>query len=58
MKIDERKVAPGKKGQGKPSTTPKSRGLVGKNELKNLQSSLDKEVVGGRSRRRVLTLTF
>ncbi|KAG5624619.1 hypothetical protein H5410_009837 [Solanum commersonii] len=42
MKIDERKTQLDKKGKGKAVSTPKSRG-IGKNELKNLKSSLNEE---------------
>ncbi|KAG5599567.1 hypothetical protein H5410_030937 [Solanum commersonii] len=45
MRIDERKMEIDKTKQPKETTTPKSRGR-GKNELKNLQSSLNKEVEG------------
>lgn len=57
MRIDERKTEIDNKKQGKAISTPKSRG-IGKNELKRLQSSLNKEVEGARSRGRVLSLTF
>uniref|UniRef100_M1DK11 Uncharacterized protein n=1 Tax=Solanum tuberosum TaxID=4113 RepID=M1DK11_SOLTU len=42
MRIDERKSMLDNKGKEITTTTPKSRG-IGKNELKNLQSSLNKE---------------
>ncbi|KAF3616335.1 hypothetical protein FXO38_34604 [Capsicum annuum] len=57
MRIDERKMAIENIKLEKSNTTPKSRG-IGKNELKNLQSSLNKEVEGARNRGRNLSLTF
>lgn len=57
MRINERKGALDKKGQEKTTTTPKSRG-IGKNELKNLKSSLNEEVEGVRNRGRNLFLTY
>ncbi|KAG5632969.1 hypothetical protein H5410_004686, partial [Solanum commersonii] len=45
MRIDERKMEIDKTKQPKETTTPKSRGRR-KNELKNLQTSLNKEVEG------------
>lgn len=57
MRIDERKSMLDNKGKEITTTTPKSSG-IGKNELKNLQSSLNKEVDGIRNRGRVLSLTF
>jgi len=56
MKIDERKSMLDNKGSGKAVSTPKSR--IGKNELKNLKSSLNEEVEGSRSRGKNLSLTF
>lgn len=46
-----------KKGVESIVATPRNRG-IGKNELKNLQSSLNEEVDGVRNRGRVLSLTF
>lgn len=57
MKIDERKVELDKKGQEKTETTSKNRG-IGKNELKNLRSSLNEEVEGTRNRGGSLSLTY
>lgn len=57
MKIDERKALLDKEWQGKAVSTPKSRG-IGKNDLKNLKSSLNKEVEGSRSRGRNLSVTY
>ncbi|WMV20478.1 hypothetical protein MTR67_013863 [Solanum verrucosum] len=57
MRIDGRKTELDNKRQGKAITTPKSRG-IGKNELKKLQPSLNKEVEGATNRGRVLNLTF
>lgn len=56
MRINERKLDLEKKKQ-KGNITPKNRG-IGKNEFKNLQSSLNKEVEGTRSRGKNLYLTF
>uniref|UniRef100_M1DB93 Uncharacterized protein n=1 Tax=Solanum tuberosum TaxID=4113 RepID=M1DB93_SOLTU len=57
MRLDERKFALENKMIEGTSTTPRHRG-IGKNELKNLQSSLNQEVEGSRTRGRVLNLTF
>jgi len=57
MKIDERKILLDNKGPGKVMSTPKNMG-IGKNELKNLKSSLNEEVEGSRSRGRNMYLTF
>ncbi|KAH0707307.1 hypothetical protein KY290_010453 [Solanum tuberosum] len=51
MRINGRKTELDNKKQGKAITTPKSRG-IGKNELKKLQRSLNKEVEGARNRGR------
>lgn len=56
-KLDERKTEIERKSSNKASATPRSRG-IGKNELKNLQSSLNVEVEGAKSRGRVLSLTL
>lgn len=56
MRINERKSEMDNRKQ-KNTTTPKSRG-IGKNELKNLQSSLNKEVEGARNTGKNLYLTF
>lgn len=56
MKLERRKGLLEQKEQEKIIITPKSRG-IGKNELKNLQSSLNEEVEGVRSRGKTLSLT-
>lgn len=56
LRINERKAAMDKMNY-KGTPTPRSRG-IGKNELKNLQSSLKNEVEGTRSRGKNLYLTF
>lgn len=56
MRINERKSEIDKKKQ-KGTSRPKSR-VIGKNKLKNLQSSLNKEVERVRSRGKNLYLTF
>lgn len=57
MRINEKKLLLDSKKQEKAITTPRSSG-IGKNELKNLQSNLNKEVEGARNRRRVLNFNL
>lgn len=57
MRLDERKTAMENKEVVSTTATPRSRG-IGKNELKNLQSSLNQQVEGSRTKGRVLSLAF
>ncbi|PHU30855.1 hypothetical protein BC332_02948 [Capsicum chinense] len=57
IKLDKKKALLEKKEQEKIVTTPKGR-EVGKNELKNLQSSLNEHVEGVRNRGKALSLSY
>lgn len=57
MRLDERKTSMENKEVVSTTATPRSRG-IGKNELKNLQSSLNQQVEGSRTKGRVLSLAF
>ncbi|KAH0705557.1 hypothetical protein KY290_010248 [Solanum tuberosum] len=57
MRLDERKAALENKNSDSSNATPRNRG-IGKNELKNLQSCLNQEVEGSRTKGRVLSLIF
>ncbi|KAF3641223.1 hypothetical protein FXO37_23108 [Capsicum annuum] len=57
IKLDARNISLEKQRESTKIRTPKSRG-IGKNELKNLESDLNKEVEGVRNRGRPLSLTF
>jgi len=56
-RLDERKTVMEIKKVGSTSATPRPRG-IGKYELKNLQSSLNQQVEGSRTKGRVLSLAF
>uniref|UniRef100_M1DUX9 DUF4283 domain-containing protein n=1 Tax=Solanum tuberosum TaxID=4113 RepID=M1DUX9_SOLTU len=57
MRIDERKAALENKKSDNLTATPKNRG-IGKYELKNLQSCLNQQLEGSRTKGTVLNLTF
>ncbi|WMV18930.1 hypothetical protein MTR67_012315 [Solanum verrucosum] len=56
-RLDERKTVMEIKKVGSTTATPRPRG-IGKYELKNLQSSLNQQVEGSRTKGRVLSLAF
>jgi len=56
-RLDERKTVMEIKKVGSTTATPRPRG-IGKYELKNLQSSLNQQVEGSRTKGRFLSLAF